>query len=52
MIMESVSTQKLQKGFGILNISNRIKSINGFYSIESSLKSGTSIIIRIPYEKD
>ena len=45
-------TKTTEKGFGILNISNRIKSINGFYSIESSLKSGTSIIIRIPYEKD
>lgn len=46
------NTKSTEKGFGLLNITNRVKSINGFFNIESSSKTGTSIIIRIPYEKN
>ncbi len=36
------------KGIGLLNMQSRLKSINGSFSIQSSINNGTSIIIKVP----
>ncbi len=36
------------KGIGLLNMQSRLRSINGSFSIQSSLNNGTSIYIKVP----
>jgi signal transduction histidine kinase len=43
-----VPAENKSKGFGLRNISSRVKSLNGFVSIDSRVKKGTLATIEIP----
>ncbi len=42
-------SQKTKEGIGLLNIQQRIHSLNGTLSIESKVKKGTVIYLKIPF---
>jgi len=42
-------SQKTKEGIGLLNIQQRIHSLNGTLSIESKVKKGTIIYVKIPF---
>jgi two-component system sensor histidine kinase DegS len=41
-------TSKKQSGFGIQNIKSRVELVNGTVNFDSSDKSGTTVIIKVP----
>tara|TARA_R110000868_G_scaffold4211_15_gene26769 strand:+ start:4379 stop:6463 length:2085 start_codon:yes stop_codon:yes gene_type:complete len=41
--------KKIKKGIGVRNISSRLKKLKGDWNIESTIGSGTTMTIRIPY---
>jgi len=45
------STKKGRKGIGLKNISSRIEKLKGFYTIESEVKRGTTVLLTIPKDK-
>ena len=41
-------TAKVSRGLGLISMEERLKLVNGILSIESQLKSGTTIHARVP----
>jgi signal transduction histidine kinase len=41
-------SEKIKEGIGLLNMQQRIQSLNGTLSIDSKVNKGTTIYIRIP----
>ncbi len=44
--------QRLQGGFGLMQIEARIKRMSGVFNIKSNVQNGTLIYISVPVEKD
>jgi signal transduction histidine kinase len=48
---KTMKEQKARKGFGLFNIKERVKLLNGDFSINSEPKKGTRLEVRIPRPK-
>lgn len=45
------NTKKAKKGIGLKNIKSRIEKLKGSIKLSSELKKGTTLLIKIPYNK-